>query len=1696
MTDVSPSALVPELGDLITIVSEQYKTTTGRIIYRDEALIRIRPFNVSHKAIDFPLDPITGLFREGLGVQELLIHEKAKTPYFAQQLSVNVGEQLEFYSTEGNPNGEPGIVAKVVASGNQDMIVLEDGRILDFGFIGPQSPFEVILQRSAPEDTTPIENNSALVEEPIEEEEFPDIVIDESMLPVAMAKEIVTSEVTYSDAIQREYMLVDLIADEPKQRQKNPRVLRDLQRKTDLMLAMKNSVVVRDETGGVLRNQHRSYAASTFGDIISKQPNNVISNLLPIAAVKKVLYVDNVGSNPEFDDVEIRADESSIADAYMSSISYLKPASTEMYGNPFLTYMDFLLTRTLPVFVPSTNETGSYITVDQDVLRSQIPPTPVQGFPLSDDMPSAIKPRNPEDMVPLTSEYVGTIGDRTARLLSASSYRDPKKGQTEIAPPDTATRVGYVLLSPELNAYRSPTRSSVLLWDIQASEQSRARTRTFYNHLMDVWEDQKVLTSSADHPVLLELESRIPSLLMIASPLFTRVVDSLGLRNLEMTDELMKPVFTALKRGQTEWDGAIQQLRERALMALQSSDIAPRFPLIDESDDLWNSEVFSQTEIQTAIDAWKERETSLENTTTARAAFLFTDTNTTLSHVWFQTAAKVDPELRKAAIETYTRERRRLARVRNAQRAANAALKATPTVNACPHVRELESLKGIREDDKRMQIFQKFVEKYQAGVDGNGVRCGKCEQQLVCRHELLLLNEFLHPGRGVALHKALLLEFSGPVFEGAYICKNCGQKIADLEYDTHLEFDDEGRPLVGRSTVDSNENTEELDMAVAMKEEGSELEQYDFTGEDLSLFYVARSLFESCGAIVDKEIYQRVIGAARDFLHLSIFDRTNYDARRRQIEINNQDPKKKKLPMLAPYESFIANFQIGVLGALAVLELQTSELSIPFPFSGCKFEVAGFPLEPSGNGTIAYVTCVIAGILRNDAPWNLTSWSPETNLTKRKTAVENDIRRTLIMLIAHNEEPIPGAPVKPKLLPITTVTDMYQKRISAAQEKRKQFGTGEYGLASQMDQLPHQFRPAQQPVMVPTTEESAIQNVRKFYENVETGAITEVQEYVKERQINLSQTVISAFHKRAVEDGIVIPGTQRSDSVCCFERFGSVGLRGFGIASLESAFGENRFEEIKAIENGIRRVLQRDPVRSANGSHLMVPWSAPLSETATASENTALYYRLFLKHCYDGENKGGVHEFGASFICRQCGFRLPEELEFLTASEISEQDGKKFAQQMSELLKTRQELILKAFQEQGIVIDDVAFHDLEDAIHQRKMITAEEIPQESPFFVRMEAMSEQIREAPFLPKAKEDWAIFIQCMETIHSKKSTGSLRRRDFSPFVTEHDALRTAIEARLIEMLGPRPSSDNLKKLQSAMAALDHFTSVLEGGQAARNVRNTFIIPFEQIADKYINLTPRVYKWFPKISTSHKNNLIHIWETIGAVVKDRMDAMEELTKEESRPLIERCMKQMSTWMGVWIQKWIEEIRPSMKECTEEELQYVLRWTLYHMIAALVIEQSPLFSDAIAVVKREVMDFFRVTLINLMNFTGIQASTYQLTPQQIQEAILARTEKEKAFFIKRFDDLDRDMRKVELMKKKLKIGDWAVGTVKNLFNYNADFYEFEREQRAQMGLPEFSMDITGVVGGSTEDRYGFYGFGQQPISDGAYDHRAVHDED
>jgi hypothetical protein len=1019
-------------------------------------------------------------------------------------------------------------------------------------------------------------------------------------------------------------------------------------------------------------------------------------------------------------------------------------------------------------------------------------------------------------------------------------------------------------------------------------------------------------------------------------------------------------------------------------------------------------------------------------------------------------------------------------------RAAEAEIAATPELNPCKHVYLLESIRGIREDARRFKMLQDFLTTYQSGQRGNWIICGSCDKTLVCRHELMLLNEYLNPGRSVALHKALLLEFGGPVFEGAYICKNCGQKISEIEYDTHLEYTDDGTPMVGRTVVDKTEETEEIDLAVPLESDAAVADAVKYDGEDAKLFLQIRTVLEHCGITPLQELYNRLIPAARDFKKEKVPSQEVYDQRRAKAIA------EKAKVVLPPYAVYDANSRVGVLGALVVLELLTKDLAIPFPARGCKFERGGFPLDKDGTGTLSYVACVLAGILRNDAPWNAVAWAAETSIPKRQTATEMVIRQTMNLLLA-----IPG-PTGIAPAPLTTVTDYYKTALADVRAEASATDEGA-GLASRADQLTGTFRPI--PFLKSTAKEgTSVPNASKLKKDVTDGPIEEVRGYVEGRMQEIAHQVITEFHTSSLSSAkslhVLSEGNPRSEAVCCFRRLGSVEIDGLGAASLEEKMGEAAYAELALVKQASEDVGRRDPTRSANGTHFFVPWSAPPQSVFQPQADASMYYRLFLKHCFRGPNMGSVHEFGNTSVCRFCEFEIPAELTFLTASNIAETDMKKLEKAIGEQAVQRKELALAAFQAQGVAINDQTFQELEEAIKMRRIVYPPVLQQNQPLPQLLQSMLGVLRESGLLSTAQQDWAILQQAVDSQIANQIHESARRRQlYSAFSRRQDELLQAVELRLIELLGPRPPAAARASIRKALDGFLRITEPVEGAAGARACIQQIVVVAEKVAAAFTVKKPSVNKWFPKVSANHRELLYSIWEKLGEGVDKGLQTLEDLSAA-TKSRVQMVLTRLVGWLGPWLRLWITDLRPSNgpEAFTVSELQMILRWSILQFAAALLTDQSVLYASATVDVRDGAIRFFHGwildTFINAVSLTD----KYDKSEREIQDEILARKELEKASFIKKMDVLDKDLRKVELIKKKLKIGDWAVGTMKNLFNYDADFYEFQRGQRAAMGLPEFDATVTGDGGAARENPYGFMDFGARML--GTEDHRVVHDED
>jgi hypothetical protein len=117
---------------------------------------------------------------------------------------------------------------------------------------------------------------------------------------------------------------------------------------------------------------------------------------------------------------------------------------------------------------------------------------------------------------------------------------------------------------------------------------------------------------------------------------------------------------------------------------------------------------------------------------------------------------------------------------------------------------------------------------------------------------------------------------------------------------------------------------------------------------------------------------------------------------------------------------------------------------------------------------------------------------------------------------------------------------------------------------------------------------------------------------------------------------------------------------------------------------------------------------------------------------------------------------------------------------------------------------------------------------------------------------------------------------------------------------------------------------------------------------------------------------------------------------------------------------------------------------------------------------------------------------------ERIKEMIANRTEKEKVAIINDFDNMTDEEKAVELMKKRLGMGRWAVGGTKLIYAYDPEQYDRERAEREKAGIISFPglgpYDTPNLEGRNVDDM-GFVAT-DEGFEDDGYDHIQTGEDD
>jgi hypothetical protein len=848
-----------------------------------------------------------------------------------------------------------------------------------------------------------------------------------------------------------------------------------------------------------------------------------------------------------------------------------------------------------------------------------------------------------------------------------------------------------------------------------------------------------------------------------------------------------------------------------------------------------------------------------------------------------------------------------------------------------------------------------------------------------------MLQEYLHPREKDTIHKELLLKFSGGVFQGKFICENCGQPIADLDFDTSLEYDDNGKPLIGRSELVDKDAIEQDELDLYLGAPVGSVKEIQFDSPAKTLYYQkARELFDSIGIFPDPESYIRIINGVDN----SVLRRPT---REQYVELEKKKAKQQKGVKTLDYDIYINRIVISAVIAYSIIEVQTHIPNyVPrFSSQGCVADFRGFPLgKETDKHIIEYFSCTSSAIIvrymsraddkKINDPWRLCGFGEERNEKKRQDIIMKYIEGLL-----------------KEILVLADVQNLITKK--------KEYLLEKYGKTEQNEGLqeliPHGFTP----FLYSTIEDVIVSDAANKYEKV--------------------RGYILSTHKEAKES-LVKEMTQLVERACCSHNLQN----------------PNGFWATKDLPSLPLKEVPRGPINS----HSKFLFELRREQKFEFNISEKDYYKVFLSVCFQGPRIGLVHEFGYNKICPYCEFKAPDNLELQGEAYLKEQQ---------------------------VEINSNTFYKLLDAIHLKNSVSKD-------VKINIEVGNEilqtlyNVTPAPF-----EDWRVLLNetLMELMKLNVSA------DSEEFAIAYGKISNNAIQSLEELKG-FIGEQELKVLDSMLE--QPIRQVIE------SINTSIILPLSRILNGFnlqqLNL-PKSYNLDGFIEEDIKK-FIAIHTQFIEPLKDKLGTTFAKSK------ISYALKQLSAFLNTLQNK----VREPLVLGGKIGLPYIVKAGIINILKDMVdpnVISPENFSDNTSLDTTSRIPI--VILKELLN--KFKSERFKLTDEDIRIEIAKRDEKEKMLIISKLDRMTKEEKSLELVKKRLGIGEWSVGGTKAIYAYNPEQYERDRNQRIDMGLTDFAGDgAAQEPSGRAPDAYGFFGGGPDSFyeQNGAYEtHQTMEDD-
>ena len=519
-------------------------------------------------------------------------------------------------------------------------------------------------------------------------------------------------------------------------------------------------------------------------------------------------------------------------------------------------------------------------------------------------------------------------------------------------------------------------------------------------------------------------------------------------------------------------------------------------------------------------------------------------------------------------------------------------------------------------------------------------------------------------------------------------------------------------------------------------------------------------------------------------------------------------------------------------------------------------------------------------------------------------------------------------------------------------------------------------------------------------------------------------------HSIAEKTAHLVRGTAFSETTCCLNPIQDPG-------SYWKSMGE--------LPDLHRRTLY--PHRQ--GQSLLTDFVPRDAQTGVTEPNKDLYYRLFLKCCFKGPRIGYSHQPGVTNQCLWCEFQFPTHPAIMD----TDKEGK------------------AALGE--VTTNTVEFTELLDKIHNVNRVEPIRVREISTVKHCMTQLIE-IKPAPL-----ENWESVMRVTTDRFMALNHPDKTQEDFALAAGELSNITGDARALVERRLTSEKKHDVLDKI-SRLSWVDFF----------KVLQTYFIIPFQRV---FYNFSPESFKipveMTMALSETHvKEDLEPVIEKELAFITANKGIISGQDIAFAKSKLEEYLAQLSALLP-----FMDRIRPSVIPGGATSLVYIQQAFLYGPLSMLLdssrIPSNVGYQSAVSAMTDLSIEFLLRMINSSLNKYGREYLSYDVS--EIKNMIAIREEKERVNVVRKFSNMSDEARQVELVKKKLGLGDWAVGGTKLIYAYNKEYYDLERQKRMEAGMG----DISGHV--EEYDDTGFRNHGDEEYErEGGYNQNQHEDDD